>query len=366
MDDLNVYCWGPTWAGTTDNLVPTLFFTSDVAFSQLVVGYNHACGLRPDGQVNCWGHNEHGQLGDNTTANSITTPVAVNTAGLVAVDTFFTKFLYLIAGKEFTCGIEDTNGTGSPGARGYLACWGKAGPWFALGSSLPATDQLRPTIAGGYSFCGSGNCNPSGTSAGFFPGSNQPRIIIDGDKVASDGVGEVCGVGQDNYLHCWGNEAGTRNGTGGTSDWLGASTGLNDVGSVQVGTQQACITRASDSTVACTGLQANTYYAAGLPSQAVTDLRTGSFASCGRISGDLQCWGKNTGGALGFGTISTASLAAAPTDLRDGIEPQASFAGACALDADRKLYCWGYNGSRRLADQTTTNSGNAVLIPLPY
>ena len=44
---------------------------------QIAVGGGHACALlMPGGTIKCWGHNDHGSLGDGTTTTSLT-PVDV-------------------------------------------------------------------------------------------------------------------------------------------------------------------------------------------------------------------------------------------------------------------------------------------------
>ena len=37
-----------------------------LAVVQLAAGANHACALRADGSIACWGNNDYGQIGDGT------------------------------------------------------------------------------------------------------------------------------------------------------------------------------------------------------------------------------------------------------------------------------------------------------------
>jgi alpha-tubulin suppressor-like RCC1 family protein len=68
-------------------------FTSAPNFASISVGGFHACGLTADGTAYCWGQNNFGQVGDSsTTFRATPTPVA---GGL--------KFSQISAGYQHTC-----------------------------------------------------------------------------------------------------------------------------------------------------------------------------------------------------------------------------------------------------------------------
>ena len=114
------YCWGYNNYGqlgnnsTTDSSVPVAVNTSGVLSGKTLVaiysGGYHTCVLDSDGKVYCWGENNYGQLGNNSTTSS-TVPVAVNTSGVLSG-----KVLTNISvGYAYTCAIDST---------GKAYCWG--------------------------------------------------------------------------------------------------------------------------------------------------------------------------------------------------------------------------------------------------
>ena len=89
--DGTLAAWGSNSNGqlginsTTDSLVPVAVDTSGFLLGKTVIavaaGYNHSLALCSDGTVAAWGSNDNGQLGNNSTTDSWV-PVAVNVAGV--------------------------------------------------------------------------------------------------------------------------------------------------------------------------------------------------------------------------------------------------------------------------------------------
>ena len=86
-------------------------------------GYDHSCAVA-DGRAYCWGRNHDGQLGNNTTTDSLV-PVAVDTSGVLAGKTVTA----ITAGHSRTCAVAD----------GRAFCWGDNAP----GSSGTTAPLIR-------------------------------------------------------------------------------------------------------------------------------------------------------------------------------------------------------------------------------
>ncbi|MFN8183661.1 MAG: fibronectin type III domain-containing protein [Candidatus Nanopelagicales bacterium] len=109
--DGHVYCWGYNGVGelgnnsTANSTVPVAVDTSGVLNGRTVTaisaGVGHTCAVA-DGRVYCWGRNTWGQLGDNSVANS-TVPVAVDTSGALQGKTVTA----ISAGLGRTCVVAD-------------------------------------------------------------------------------------------------------------------------------------------------------------------------------------------------------------------------------------------------------------------
>jgi hypothetical protein len=84
----------PRTSGSRWSILCALSFPQTEALTQVVVGGDHACGLRGDGTAVCWGKNDLGQ--------------ATPPAG---------PFVQLAAGYRAGCGLRPD---------GSLACWGQA------------------------------------------------------------------------------------------------------------------------------------------------------------------------------------------------------------------------------------------------
>ncbi|NDB18899.1 MAG: hypothetical protein EB027_06520, partial [Actinobacteria bacterium] len=122
-----VFCWGRNSSGqfgdgtTTSRLVPGLT-GGGMAFTSLVAGGGHVCGLTSVGTAYCWGGNPNGQIGDGT-VDQRTTPVAVDVSAVVIPTPTPTAsptpgpavFTTLSGGGQHTCGLT---------ASGRAYCWG--------------------------------------------------------------------------------------------------------------------------------------------------------------------------------------------------------------------------------------------------
>ena len=82
--DASLWCWGDGWAGNlgsgvtgdeADSSEPTAPVTGAAAWAAVARGRDHACAVRTDASVWCWGENAQNQIGGGGDDNVYSTPV---------------------------------------------------------------------------------------------------------------------------------------------------------------------------------------------------------------------------------------------------------------------------------------------------
>ncbi|MDQ4109016.1 MAG: hypothetical protein M3138_09465, partial [Actinomycetota bacterium] len=319
----------------------------------VTAGGFHSCAIVGSG-VMCWGYNFYGQLGFRAPFSRI--PVQVTTlTGATAVT----------AGTRFACALTDADTPSKP------VCWGSNADG-RLGAGIGVPDStIRVALSGvpSASSIDAGN----GHACVLAAGSNAPR--------------------------CWG-----FNGTGQVGDSSTTSRsapvpvfGLSSASSISAGGGLGAVERGhscaelSDGKVRCWGRNLNgqlgdtttmdrnapvTVQADVDPSSTsenlvdltgASDVVTGGFHSCALTSGTVWCWGFNGSGQLGDNTTSQRNWAVhvqkdTDQDVDDPLVGVVALTAGdqhtCALIKDGSISCWGENGSGQLGD--TTNADRSL------
>jgi alpha-tubulin suppressor-like RCC1 family protein len=138
-------------------------------------------------------------------------------------------------------------------------------------------------------------------------------------RTLAAGTTSTCAIGTDDFGYCWGSNV---VGVLGRSEPSGVTFPPGRI-SLNVGLTQIAISRG------------------------------GAHACAVDVTGDLYCWGSNSNGQLGLGTIDDS---AHPTPIRVGTLKFASVAigsnFTCGLTTDGTAYCWGGNSVGQLGDGT--------------
>ena len=158
------YCWGSNYSGqlgdgtswtpsdwNSANRNAPVAVIGGRTFTSLVAGESHTCGLVSGGTAYCWGANETGQLGDGTSGNVRTAPVAVSGGR---------TFTALVAGAFHTCGLV---------SGGAAYCWGQNGYGQLELGNLTNGRALAPVaVSGGRTFTAlvAGDSHTCGLSSG--------------------------------------------------------------------------------------------------------------------------------------------------------------------------------------------------------
>jgi alpha-tubulin suppressor-like RCC1 family protein len=327
-------CWGDNASGQlgrgntttppSSAAAPVLNLTGAIAITG---GSDHACALRSDGNVLCWGGNESGQIGDGTNAQRLvpTQVVGLNTATEIT------------AGSNFTCALEPND---TP------RCWGDNSVG-QLGDGTRVAETIPSVVSGG-----SGSINARGIAAGYF---------------------ETCARRDNGAGACWG-----RGPDGdGTLSFRVSPITLTEVtnASMVVASEHFCFQRSNGSTQ-CLGRndfdqvgdgvnrdpEARAVAATLLPN--AVSIAAGDLHTCAVLAnGTATCWGYNSSGQVGDNTFvnrTAPTPVTGLTNLRGVIA--AGGAHSCAVRGDGTVACWGANLDGELGDGTNTNRPTPVTV----
>jgi alpha-tubulin suppressor-like RCC1 family protein len=91
-------------------------------------------------------------------------------------------------------------------------------------------------------------------------------------------------------------------------------------------------------------------------------LSTGSHTSCAVVSGTVRCWGYNTDGQIGNGTLNSYSVPTQVTGLTGITAVTSGYDHNCALSTGGVVSCWGFNQHGQLGNGTVTSSATPVTV----
>ena len=248
-------------------------------FTMIDSGYEHACGLRADGTVVCWGNNSNGQA-----------------------DPPDENFKAVTAGRWHSCGLR-TDDT--------VACWGSNDDR----RSEPPERSFEAVDVGTWHSCGLLTDKTITCWGGDWAGQAQApegrfHAVTAGDR-------HTCGLRDDLTVVCWGGNA---------EGQANALDGKFDV--VSAGGLHTCGVRTTGDVV-CWGSDIYVQQVES-PAGKFETVTAGGTHSCGtRTDGTVECWGEN---AEGQATAPSGEFSAVSSGGRD----------SCGLRPDGTVECWGH------------------------
>jgi len=296
-------------------------------------GQEMGCAVLSSGGVKCWGFNSFGQVGDGTTTNR-STPVAVSglSSGVTGISVGIASYS--------SCALLSSGG---------VKCWG-GNSYGQLGDGTTTT-RSTPVDVSGLS---------SGVSA-----------ISVGDRF-------TCAVLSSGAAKCWGSNGSGQIGDGTTTNRYTpvAVSGLSSgVSAIAAGGTHTCALLTTGG-VKCWGNNSNGRLGDGTTtwsnfpvdvsglSSGVSAISAGGQHTCALLTtGGVKCWGFNSSGQLGDGTITNSSTPVNVSGLSSGVTAiSTGWSSSCALLSTGAVKCWGGNGSGQLGDGTKTNSSTPLDV----
>jgi alpha-tubulin suppressor-like RCC1 family protein len=282
--DGSLWCWGRNDVG---QLGIANTFEADKrqrvgssSWKTVVTAFDTTCGIQTDNSLWCWGANDHGQIGDGTTTNA-SSPVRVGSDTFIAVGT----------GASHTCAVRSD---------AAALCWGGN-----------AEGQL---------------------GVGTTSGSLVPIRVASTTKfmTIATGAAHSCAIASSGAVWCWGSNQQGQLGCAPDP----AATRLEPM---RVPARQALVSRVPKL----------------IPDLMLTSITAGDQHTCGRtFEGQLRCWGSDENFQLGI-SATTRESTCLPTrvhgDTGQFVSAEAGSQQTCARTIDNRVLCWGDNRWSQLA-----------------
>jgi alpha-tubulin suppressor-like RCC1 family protein len=380
-----------------------------LGIGRIDAGDKHSCGLTSAGKAYCWGANFNGELGDGSTTNSSSLPVAVSAPSGGSVLTFSS----ISAGANHTCGLTSA---------GSAYCWGSnIGGQLGDGSTTDSSVPVAVSAPSGgstltFSSITTGNnglhsCGVTSTGTAYCWGLNSLGQLGDGSTTDSSvpvavsapsggsvltfssisaGANHSCGLTSTGSAYCWGDNSLGQLGDGSTTPSslpvaLSAPSGgsVLTFSSIWVGNSHVCgltITglaycwganftgQLGDGSTTASSLPVAVIAPSGGSVLTFSSITAGNSHSCGLTStGTAYCWGSNGYGELGDGSATSSSMPVAVSAPSGGSTLTFSSITAgdiksCGLTSTGTAYCWGSNSYGALGNGSTTNSSIPITV----
>jgi alpha-tubulin suppressor-like RCC1 family protein len=369
--------------------------SAEVNNPQLSAGAANTCAIYSNQKVYCWGSNLNKQLGiGNNNLSYALQPIPVNALNSVPVG--------VSTGYDSACAMS-TFGT--------LRCWGNnangaLGAKYAKGNATSA--QTAATLTGAWvapsnvatgqrHICWLDNnktvkCQGANASGQLGNGANTDSStpvqvsVITGAAANTQatqvvtGSNHSCALLVNRNVKCWGANNVKQLGTP-ASTVVNSNTPVdvpdlaNDVRQLASGGEHTCAIRANGDVI-CWGSDSygelgDGTIAAFKGTVAVDNLAgnakevtTGISHSCALLTnGSVRCWGANTYGQLGTGGTTNATRPVTVAGLpRPAISVTAGGYHTCARLDDQSIRCWGKNDKGQLGNNSRVNSSTPVAI----
>jgi alpha-tubulin suppressor-like RCC1 family protein len=376
---------------------------TDKDWVQVAAGSDHSLGLKANGTLWAWGHNNYGQLGNPTNSGTDTPTPTMQRVGAATE-----RYTQVAAGSGYSLGLR---------ADGSLWAWGDnyfgqlGNPTNSGTIAVNATPQRVGAATDLYSQVAAGSVhafglkadgtlwawgiNTSGqlgnpTNSGAATANPTPLPVgATTDRYTQVAAGSVHGLGlrADGTLWAWGNNQAGQLGTTANSSPIDATPTPRRVGAatdtytqIAAGALHSLGLRANGSLLtwgsnqygqlgnaANSGVYAinATPVPVGSAADRYAQVAAGGNHSLGlRADGALWAWGSNDAGQLGTATSSSLNNPA-PTATGTALPTRSTAAGATfglAVRADGTLWAWGNNADGQLGfDPTTTPSTARAL-----
>ncbi len=387
-DDSTLWCWGssssPLGQTSLGHTTPSQVDTAEDWLAHqtkdtLATSDTHACAIKTDDTLWCWGDNSFGQLGNGTTIASIV-PIKVGE------DTWDT----ISVANEYSCGFKKNDNL-------TLWCWGNNANFMLGHDSSDNTQPSAVDVNFGWQAISTGNTHAcairSSDETLWCWGSNSdgqighdptivtepstvPRQVEAGTKWVNVSVSgnHTCATKKEldvnnnvtPTLWCWGKNDSGQLGIGSlTSGFEPTKILYASWETISAGTNHSCAVK-DDGTLWCWGNNDKSQLGDGGTTEgnitkqigtetSWTSISLGNQFSCGiRAISDsdqqLYCWGQNNLGQLGLGTNTPKE--ALQTEVASATPWKAISAGdshACAIKQDQSLWCWGNASQGQLA-----------------
>ncbi|CAM4263743.1 RCC1 domain-containing protein [Flavobacterium terrigena] len=357
-------------------------------WQKISAGSSHTLGLKADGTLWAWGHNDTGQLGiGNTNNKSIPTRVGTGTNWVYVSASYDTSFAIKADGTLWGWG-ENTFyriGDGTPTNRTAPVQIGTATNWLSVDSKNHTVAIKTDGTLWAWGFNSTGQLG-NGTSSNDIYVTTPVQVGTDTNwsaacagsdaTIALKNNGTLWACGDNDYGQLGNGLSGNNNlgnplvlvltQIGTATDWQKISLGNTHNLAVKTnGTLWAWgkndIGQLGDGTTSLKNIP--TQIGTGTDWNKVS--ATSSHSLAVKTDGTLWAWGNNNYGQIGDGTTVNKTT---PTQIGTATNWSETFSRgqlSVAIKTDGSFYGWGYNSYGQLGDATTAHKNTPTAIACP-